>query len=136
MPIYEYECQACGHRFEEWQKMSDEPIKVCPKCKKRKVEKLISHTSFQLKGGGWYGDLYASQKPTSSSESSGGKPESASQGKPESASQGKSESASQGKSESASGKSESKSESTSGGSSSASSEGKGTGKKGASKAAA
>ncbi len=63
MPIYEYECQTCGHRFEEWQKMSDKPIKVCPKCKARKVEKLISHTSFQLKGGGWYSDLYASQKP-------------------------------------------------------------------------
>ncbi len=72
MPIYEYECQACGHRFEEWQKMSDEPIKVCPKCKKRKVEKLISQTSFQLKGGGWYSDLYSSAKPGSnSSESSG-----------------------------------------------------------------
>lgn len=72
MPIYEYECQACGHRFEEWQKMSDDPIKVCPKCKKRKVEKLISQTSFQLKGGGWYSDLYASAKPGSnSSESSG-----------------------------------------------------------------
>lgn len=72
MPIYEYECQACGHRFEEWQKMSDDPIKVCPKCKKRKVEKLISQTSFQLKGGGWYSDLYSSAKPGSnSSESSG-----------------------------------------------------------------
>lgn len=45
--------------------MSDEPIKVCPKCKKRKVDKLISHTSFQLKGGGWYSDLYASAKPGS-----------------------------------------------------------------------
>jgi putative FmdB family regulatory protein len=82
MPIYEYECQACSHRFEEWQKMSDKPIKVCPKCKARKVEKLISHTSFQLKGGGWYSDLYSSQKPgsatnststTSSPESSGDK---------------------------------------------------------------
>jgi len=64
MPIYEYECQACAHRFEEWQKMSDKPIKVCPKCKARKVEKLISHTSFQLKGGGWGSDLYASAKPS------------------------------------------------------------------------
>jgi len=71
MPIYEYECQACGHRFEEWQKMADEPIKVCPKCTAPKVEKLISHTSFQLKGGGWYSDLYSSSKPSSgSSESS------------------------------------------------------------------
>ena len=63
MPIYEYECSACSHRFEEWQKMSDKPVKVCPKCKARKVQKLISQTSFQLKGGGWYGDLYASKKP-------------------------------------------------------------------------
>ena len=46
--------------------MSDKPVKVCPKCKARKVEKLISHTSFQLKGGGWYSDLYASQKPGAS----------------------------------------------------------------------
>ena len=67
MPIYEYECQACGHRFEEWQKMADEPIKVCPKCAAPKVEKLISHTSFQLKGGGWYSDLYSSTKPSSGS---------------------------------------------------------------------
>ena len=77
MPIYEYECQSCGHRFEEWQKMSDKPVKVCPKCKARKVEKLISHTSFQLKGGGWYSDLYASQKPgasESSTEKTGDKP--------------------------------------------------------------
>ena len=65
MPIYEYECQACAHRFEEWQRMSDKPIKVCPKCKARKVDKLISHTSFQLKGGGWGSDLYASAKPPS-----------------------------------------------------------------------
>jgi putative FmdB family regulatory protein len=84
MPIYEYECQTCGHRFEEWQKMSDEPVKVCPKCKKRKVEKLISHTSFQLKGGGWYSDLYSSQKPGSSAESSSGSAKSDSAGKSES----------------------------------------------------
>ena len=63
MPIYEYACGACGHRFEEWQKMSDKPIRVCPKCKAKKVEKLISQTSFKLKGGGWYSDLYAGPKP-------------------------------------------------------------------------
>jgi putative FmdB family regulatory protein len=61
MPIYEYECQACAHRFEEWQKMSDKPVK-----------KLISHTSFQLKGGGWGSDLYGSAKPSSSASSEGG----------------------------------------------------------------
>jgi putative FmdB family regulatory protein len=74
MPVYEYECSACSHRFEEWQKINDKPVKVCPKCKARKVERLISHTSFQLKGGGWYGDLYASKQPSSaaSTKPSGG----------------------------------------------------------------
>jgi putative FmdB family regulatory protein len=72
MPVYEYECSACSHRFEEWQKINDKPVKVCPKCKARKVERLISHTSFQLKGGGWYGDLYASQKPAGSAKVNGG----------------------------------------------------------------
>jgi len=63
MPIYEYACSACGHEFEEWQKMSDPPVRTCPKCKKKKVERLISQTAFQLKGGGWYADLYSSSKP-------------------------------------------------------------------------
>jgi putative FmdB family regulatory protein len=77
MPVYEYECSACSHRFEEWQKINDKPVKVCPKCKARKVERLISQTSFQLKGGGWYGDLYSSQRPGSAAQASGagdGKP--------------------------------------------------------------
>jgi putative FmdB family regulatory protein len=95
MPIYEYACGACGHRFEEWQKMSDPPVRTCPKCKAKKVEKLISATSFTLKGGGWYADLYGSSKaPGAGSEAKGGssgessKPES----KPESKSESKSES--------------------------------------------
>jgi putative FmdB family regulatory protein len=67
MPVYEYACQKCGHEFEEWQKMSDPAVSVCPKCKAKKVERLISRTSFHLKGGGWYGDLYASAKPGASS---------------------------------------------------------------------
>jgi len=68
MPIYEYACAACGHEFEEWQKMSDSPVRTCPKCKKKKVEKLISRTAFQLKGSGWYADLYSSSKPGSESK--------------------------------------------------------------------
>ena len=43
--------------------MSDKPIRICPKCKAKKVEKLISQTSFHLKGGGWGSDLYAGPKP-------------------------------------------------------------------------
>ena len=70
MPIYEYACGACGHRFEEWQKMSDPPVRTCPKCKAKKVEKLISQTTFTLKGGGWYSDLYAGPKPGAASKDS------------------------------------------------------------------
>ena len=69
MPIYEYACTACGHEFEEWQKMSDAPVRTCPKCKKKKVERLISRTAFQLKGGGWYADLYSSSKPGEAKDS-------------------------------------------------------------------
>src|ERR1700742_3140305 len=75
MPIYEYACAACGHEFEEWQKMSDAPVRTCPKCKKKKVERLISRTAFQLKGGGWYADLYSSSKPGESKADSSDKAE-------------------------------------------------------------
>ncbi len=59
MPIYEYECGKCGHQFEREQRMADPPIKTCPVCKGRKVNKLISRSSFVLKGGGWYADGYS-----------------------------------------------------------------------------
>jgi putative FmdB family regulatory protein len=52
MPIYEYHCSKCGD-FEVMQKMSDAPLSECPTCH-RKVRKLMSSTSFQLKGSGWY----------------------------------------------------------------------------------
>lgn len=54
MPIYEYECKACGHRQEVIQKMSDDPLVECPKCGKPELKKLISAAGFRLKGGGWY----------------------------------------------------------------------------------
>ena len=59
MPIYEYACRACGHEFEREQRISDAPIRTCPSCKARQARRLISRTSFVLKGGGWYSDLYA-----------------------------------------------------------------------------
>ncbi len=59
MPIYEYECLKCGHRFEVIQKISDPPIKKCEKCKKGKAEKLISSPAIQFKGTGWYVTDYA-----------------------------------------------------------------------------
>ena len=54
MPIYEYECQACGHAFEALQKVSDAPLRKCPECGKPRLRKLLSAPSFRLKGGGWY----------------------------------------------------------------------------------
>jgi len=57
MPIYEYRCEQCGI-FEEMQRITDPPLERCPKCR-RKVQRLISSTSFQLKGSGWYVTDYA-----------------------------------------------------------------------------
>jgi len=58
MPIYEYECKECGEVFEVMQSFSDPPIKKCKVCKKGKVQKLISLSSFQLTGSGWYSTDY------------------------------------------------------------------------------
>lgn len=54
MPIYEYQCKTCGHQLEAFQKFKDKPLSDCPQCGKPHLQKLISATSFQLKGGGWY----------------------------------------------------------------------------------
>lgn len=54
MPIYEYQCQACGHQLEAMQKFSDDPLKDCPECNKPDLQKLVSSSAFHLKGGGWY----------------------------------------------------------------------------------
>jgi putative FmdB family regulatory protein len=62
MPIYEYECGACGHRLEAIQKISDEPLKECPSCHKPELKKLISAAAFRLKGGGWYETDFKSGK--------------------------------------------------------------------------
>jgi putative FmdB family regulatory protein len=53
MPIYEYLCEKCGSHVEVMQKINDAPLKRCQKCR-GKLEKVVSRTSFQLKGGGWY----------------------------------------------------------------------------------
>ncbi|AMK12676.1 MAG: FmdB family zinc ribbon protein [Pseudodesulfovibrio sp.] len=57
MPIYEYQCQSCGSVFEEWQSGFEEQEFPCPECG-GESRKLISHSSFHLKGGGWYADGY------------------------------------------------------------------------------
>ena len=58
MPLYEYQCDACAHRFEVIQKFSDAPIDVCPKCG-GVVKKLLSSPAIQFKGSGWYITDYA-----------------------------------------------------------------------------
>src|SRR5215813_14724221 len=62
MPVYEYQCKACRKEFEYQQRMSDPDKTVCEACG-GELERLISRTAFQLKGGGWYKDLYSSSKP-------------------------------------------------------------------------
>src|SRR4029434_3030182 len=82
VPIYEYQCPDCGYQFEQLQKISDEPIRVCPNCEQTHVGKLVSQTSCVLKGGGWYKDHYglkgksegAKETPSSGSEKTGDKP--------------------------------------------------------------
>lgn len=73
MPVYEYQCQACGHTFEARQKFSDVPLTECPGCR-GEVRKLISRVGFALKGGGWYQQGYgnAAAAPCPSASSGGG----------------------------------------------------------------
>jgi len=69
MPIYEYRCRKCGHEIEVIQKISDRPLQRCKECR-GKLDKLISRTSFQLKGGGWYAHGYGASGSGKSSKSS------------------------------------------------------------------
>jgi putative FmdB family regulatory protein len=69
MPLYEYECKKCGHRFEKIQKFSDKMVKKCPECGGQ-VEQMISAPAVQFKGSGWYVTDYA-KKPSSAGSSSG-----------------------------------------------------------------
>lgn len=64
MPVYEYGCKKCRKTFEYLQRITDPPKKKCEACGGA-LERLISQTSFQLKGSGWYKDLYSSSKPSS-----------------------------------------------------------------------
>jgi putative FmdB family regulatory protein len=83
VPIYEYECKKCGHRFEKIQKFSDDPIKECPKCGGA-LEQVLNAPAVQFKGSGWYVTDYARKSGSgdksgseSSKDSSGDKDSSA-----------------------------------------------------------
>ncbi len=77
MPIYEYRCTSCGKVLEVIQKFDDKPLKKCTECSGA-LEKLISRSAFQLKGGGWYSEGYGggSGKSGSSSPSTDSAPKS------------------------------------------------------------
>jgi putative FmdB family regulatory protein len=79
MPLYEYECDACEHRFEKIQKFSDPPVETCPACGGR-VRKLLSSPAIQFKGSGWYITDYAkkgdgSKAPADPAKKTEGAPE-------------------------------------------------------------
>jgi putative FmdB family regulatory protein len=100
MPIYEYQCQKCG-TFEVTQRITENPLSKCPTCRGR-VKKLISNTSFQLKGTGWYITDYARKGQESAKSGNGskasqdGKAESKGEAKAESKSESKKDSSSKG----------------------------------------
>ena len=106
MPIYEYVCEKCGNQIELLQKVGDAPPKKCTKCKKGKMEKIFSRTSFQLKGSGWYASDYAKPSPDS-------KVDNKTEGKTEGKAESKAEKTTESKTEK---KSETKTEKTSSGS--------------------
>ena len=93
MPLYEYECKKCHHRFERLQKFSDPHVKKCPKCG-GPIEQVISAPAVQFKGSGWYVTDYAkkSSAPSSTSNSSNGDSSSKKEGKSKSEDSSKSES--------------------------------------------
>jgi putative FmdB family regulatory protein len=70
MPIYEYQCKKCHHRFEKIQKFSDPLVKKCPKCG-APVEQVLSAPAVQFKGSGWYVTDYAKSSTSPSSGSNG-----------------------------------------------------------------
>jgi len=64
MPIYEYQCDACGHHLEALRKISDKPLKKCPECGKPRLKRLLSAPMFLLKGSGWYETDFKTDKET------------------------------------------------------------------------
>ncbi len=62
MPIYEYQCDACGHKLEKLQKIAEAPLRDCPECDDPHLRKLISAAAFRLKGGGWYETDFKEEK--------------------------------------------------------------------------
>ncbi len=98
MPLYEYECKKCHHRFERIQKFSDPHVKKCPKCG-GSIEQVISAPAVQFKGSGWYVTDYAKKSSTGSASSSNGDSSKDSKAKSEDSAKSESSSKSDSKSE-------------------------------------
>jgi putative FmdB family regulatory protein len=92
MPLYEYQCQKCGHRFERIQRFSDPKVKKCPQCGGR-VEQLLSAPAVQFKGSGWYVTDYARKSSPAASSDSPSKTEAGKDSSPKTETKSKSESA-------------------------------------------
>jgi putative FmdB family regulatory protein len=75
MPTYDYECDACGHTFEEFQSMTEEPLKKCPQCKKKKLRRLLgTGAAIIFKGSGFYQTDYRSDSYKSAAKADEAKP--------------------------------------------------------------
>lgn len=81
MPIYEYECDACGHKLEKLQKISDAPLQDCPACTQPDLRKLVSPVAFRLKGAGWYETDFKDEKSRKNVANEDGKAAQADTGK-------------------------------------------------------
>jgi putative FmdB family regulatory protein len=119
MPLYEYQCDACGHQFEQIRKFSDPPLEICPKCGGA-IRKLISSPACQFKGSGWYATDYGGKsKETGGSKETvkkddSGKPEGSKDSKGSTDTAGSKESSGEAKESKGSTDSTSKSDSSSG----------------------
>ena len=102
MPTYDYRCDACGHEFEEFQQISEKPLRTCPKCRKRKLRRLIGAGAAVLfKGSGFYQTDYRSKEYSekAKAEKKGGGDSAASDSKKETSSSDTKKDASSGKKE-------------------------------------
>ncbi|MCA1772757.1 MAG: zinc ribbon domain-containing protein [Halomonas sp.] len=80
MPIYEYECKACGHRMDKLQKISADPLTDCPACESASLTRLVSAAGFRLAGGGWYEtDFKTGSKKNLAADAKSATPETGSQ---------------------------------------------------------
>ena len=85
MPIYEYQCSACGQALEVLQKISDEPLVECPECGQPSLKKKVSAVAFRLKGSGWYETDFKTgdKKNLAGGSEAGGSGDKAAKAKPE-----------------------------------------------------